>query len=107
MVNLGSYYESDSNDKEAKKYYEMAVDLGDKNAMFCLGMFYLGEGKDSKMEKYFQLGLNTEAKEEDFADDYEVDLGTIFSHLGRYYHATKQYEKMEECWLKAIEQYKK
>ncbi len=107
MVNLGIYYEYVSKFNEAKKYYELAVDSGDKNAMFCLGMFYLKAHEDSKMEKYFLLGLNTEVEDEDFAEDYEIELGTIFCHLGSYYHTTKQYEKMEEYWLKAIEQYKK
>lgn len=40
MNNLGIYYDEKKDDENAVKYYKMAIDKGDTDAMYNLGLYY-------------------------------------------------------------------
>ena len=47
MINLGSLYKNEKKDiAAAEKYYLMAVEKGDADAMYNLGLLYTNERKD-------------------------------------------------------------
>ena len=89
----GTYYRRVEKDyKKMKKYYEMAIDLKNANAMNNLGYYYQDVEKDyEKMKKCYEMSI-------------ELNNATSMNNLGTYYHTVeKDYDKMKKYYLMAIE----
>lgn len=92
MLYFGKYYEVKRDLNNTKKYYLMAVDNGNTDAMHYLGWYYLYLEKDyDKMEKYWLMAI-------------EGGNNRTLYDLGRYHHyTTKDYDKMLTYYFMAIE----
>jgi len=122
----GTYYQYVEKDyKKMKKYYEMAIDLKNANAMNNLGGYYHMVEKDyEKMKKYYLMSIdlkNANAMnnlggyyymvEKDYEKmkiyyfmAIELKFASAMFNLGRYYHTVEtDYEKMKEYYGMAID----
>ena len=87
---IGLYYKQKIKDYEQmKKYYLMAIDLGNSDAMFNLGFYYYNIKDYEQMKKYYLMA---------------IDLGNSYAMyvLGLYYNNIKDYEQMKKYYLMAI-----
>ena len=91
MLYSGNYYEEQRDHDNAKKYFLMAIEKGNRDAMYYLGWHYLYFEMDYKnMEKYWLMA-------------YEKGNIESIYELGRYYHyVTKDYDNMMKYYLQAI-----
>ena len=93
LLYLGTYHNTiTKNYSEMKKYYKMAIDKGDDNAMNRLGCYYSGilQNHDKK-EKYLLMAIEKE------------NILAMYN-LSEYHRTiTKNYIEMEKYYLMAIE----
>lgn len=86
----GVYYSIELNYEKMKKYFLMAVNLGNVYAMINLGNYYYARENDSrKMKKYFTMAANL--------NNADAIIG-----LGDYYKYKKKYKKMKKYYLAAF-----
>ncbi len=93
LVFIGIYYKKVEKDYELmKKYYLMAIELGDACAMNNLGLYYEKVEKDyGLMKKYYLMAI-------------ELSNSYAMNNLGMYYkNVEKDYELMKKYYLMAIE----
>jgi TPR repeat protein len=57
MNNLGLLYDKQNKFELAEKYYLMAVEKGDLNAIYNLGSFYEIQNKFYLAEKYYLMAI--------------------------------------------------
>jgi hypothetical protein len=126
---FGSYYKNRRNYKEMKKYYKMAIDLQNDQAMHGLADYYEGKSKKNSDPKYItKLTVNyTNAillgnirAMLDFAYYYEImgnykemkkyskmaiAKGYLLANyqLGAYYYNKRKFEKMKEYLVPAAD----
>jgi TPR repeat protein len=87
----GSYYgEIEKNYDQMKKYYLMAIDLGNSDAMNNLAYYYYTKDDFEKMEKYYLMAI-------------ELGNSNAMKNLATYYYEKNNFEKMEKYYLMAIE----
>ena len=88
--NLGIYYYGLKDYDNMKKYYLLAIEIGDSSAMNNLGLYYLEQGEHDNMMKYYLLSIEKE---------------NIFGilNLARYYKSQKDYDNMKKYYLMGIE----
>jgi tetratricopeptide (TPR) repeat protein len=90
--NFGVYYFLEKNYELAIKYYLMAIELGNSEAMNNLGYYYhFIEKNYDKMFEYYLMA---------------IDLGNsnAMNNLGHYYHYTKEnYDLAKKYYLMAID----
>ena len=98
---IGNYYKLNKKYNEMKKYYLMAIELNDSDAMFNLGHYYHQiEINYDEMKKYYLMAI-------------KLNNSLAMNNLGAYYHIIKEnycyfikkyYEiKMKKYYLMAIE----
>ncbi len=89
---IGFYYKKIKKDYVMmKKYYLMAIELGNSNAMNNLGLYYEKIEKDYVlMKKYYLMAI-------------ELGETNAMNNLGLYYYIKKDYELMKKYFLMAIE----
>ena len=90
---LGWYYEYIEKDYvKMKRYYLMAVDKGDPNAMNNLGLYYENIEKDYvKMKRYYLMAI-------------DKGNSNAMTNLGWYYkNIEKEYDLMKKYYLMAID----
>jgi TPR repeat protein len=82
----------EKNYEEMKKYYLMAIENGNSNAMFHLGLYYYYIEKNyEEMKKYYLMAIEN-------GNSYAM------YNLGYYYeNIEKNYEEMKKYYLMAIE----
>ncbi len=84
------YYKIEKDYGMMKKYYLMAINLSNSDAMDNLGSYYKEKKNYEQMEKYYLMA---------------IELGNFYSmnNLGVYYQQIKNYELMKKYYLMAIE----
>lgn len=87
---LGILYEGNNNPKEAEKYYSLAIENGDNDALFNLANLYIKQEKHQEAEKYYLLAIE---KEDDYA----------FFNLAFLYEEQEKYQEAEKYYLLTIE----
>ena len=91
---LGLFFQYDIKYKNydlMKKYYLMAIDMCDSDAMTNLGNFYNIEKNYDLMKKYYLMAI-------------EQNNSYAMTYLGNYYQIEKNYDLMKKYYLMAIEQ---
>ncbi len=88
----GLYHYVTKNYVEMEKYYLMAIELGNADAMNNLGVYHSHVTKNyAEIEKYYLMAI-------------ELGHADAMSNLGLYHRqVTKNYAKMEKYYLMAIE----
>jgi hypothetical protein len=121
----GVYYKIKKNYEQMKKYYLIAIEKGNSDAMYNLGFYYQETKKDyKKMKKYYLMAIekgHCKAMNslgfyyQDKKNDYEqmkkyylmaIEKGhrVVMYNLGFYYQTIeKNYEQMKKYYLMAIE----
>ena len=88
---IGFYYEEIcKNELNMLKYYEMAIALGNSNAMFNLGCYYGEQNDIPNMVKYYEMAIA------------QGDSDAM-NNLGEYYKEKKDIPNMVKYWEMAIE----
>ena len=93
LSSIGNYYQYIEKDYELmKKYYLMAIDVGDSYAMYNLGNYYKYIEKDYElMKKYYLMAI-------------DVGDSDAMNNLGNYYQdVEKDYELMKKYYSMAID----
>jgi len=88
--NLGIYYYGLKDYDNMKKYYLLAIEIGDSSAMNNLGLYYFEQGDYKNMIKYYLLSIEKE------------NIYAILN-LARYYKKKGDFENMEKYYLMGIE----
>jgi TPR repeat protein len=86
----GFFFNELKNEKEAEKYYLLAIEKGEINALNNLGLLYAYQGKETDAEKYYLLAI------EKGHIDASSNLGLLYKNQGKETEA-------EKYWLLAIE----
>ena len=89
---IGIYYRHKiKNYDEMKKYYLMAIELKNDNAMFNLGNYYREKQNYNEMKKYYLMGI-------------ELNNADAMNNLGYYYQINeKNYNEMKKYYSRAIQ----
>ena len=89
---IGMYYQLVKNYPQMKRYYLMAIDLGDSEAMLNLGLYYQDIEVDPELMKQYYLMV------------IEKGNSTAMNNLGYYYECTEvDPELMKMYYFMAIE----
>ena len=119
---IGLYYEHIcKNEVKMYKYYEMAVKLGNSNAMNNLGCYYKNKNDIPNMLKYWEMAValghsramshlgyyyNEQNDIQNMLKFYKmaVELGnsTAMGNLGCYYYKSKDFPNMLKYWNMAV-----
>jgi TPR repeat protein len=86
---IAVYYEIKKDTENLIKYYLMAIDKKDPDAMHNLGAYYKEHKDYENMKKYYLMAVE---------QDYEISMNA----LGFYYYEQKDYENMMKYYLMAI-----
>ena len=87
---IGNYYKLNKKYNEMKKYYLMAIELNDSDAMFNLGHYYHQiEINYDEMKKYYLMAI-------------KLNNSLAMNNLGYYYKEIKNYDEMKKYYLMAI-----
>ena len=89
----GIYYQNKIKDySKTKQYYQMAIDVGNDNAMANLGRYYQEVEKDYElMKQYYQMAI-------------DAGNSDAMNNLGNYYeYVEKNYVLMKQYYLMAID----
>ena len=93
------------NYNEMKKYYLMAIKLGNYEAMHNLGNYYQYTEKNyNEMKKYYLMGIECSI-DVLIKENYKISNESLqysMYNLGCYYYDTKNYDEMKKCYLLAI-----
>ncbi len=88
---IGYYYRNiKTNDDLMKKYYLMAIELNNSNAMYNLGNYYECIANYDLMEKYYLMAI-------------ELNNTNAMWNLGNYYQYIENYDLMKKYYLMAVE----
>jgi len=120
-MEIGCYFDKKGNYDYAKKYYLMAIEKGNSDAMYRLGDWYRN-CEPNNMLKYYLMSINNgnevamhnlalyyqeEKKDYDNMKKYylmAIEKGHSYSmyHLGSYYNEKGDYDNMKKYYLMAI-----
>jgi len=87
---LGVYFHSKGDTKNMIKYYLMAIEKDNSNAMNNLGCYYEATCEDDNTIKYYCMAI-------------EKGNSVAMNNLGKYYHNKGDTKNMIKCYLMAIE----
>ncbi|WP_336734961.1 tetratricopeptide repeat protein, partial [Chryseobacterium sp. VD8] len=83
---LGGLYNEQNNYQEAEKYYLLAIDKGDNDALFNLALLYKSQKNYQEAEKYYLLAID------------KGDNDALFN-LANLYYDQKNYQEAEKYYL--------
>jgi Flp pilus assembly protein TadD len=81
----GYFYTDLQKEKEAEKYYLLAIEKGDINAIYNLGRLYQNQGKEKEAEKYYLLAI------ENGVIEASGNLALLYGKQGKEKEAEKYY----------------
>lgn len=87
---IGLFYRKNENYYDMLKYYHIAIEKGNNDALFNLGCYYKSQDKYKNMKKYFLMAI-------------EKDVHDAMYGLGSYYEQIEKYDVMMKYYLMAIE----
>jgi TPR repeat protein len=87
---LGLYYSTKDDDHKMVKYYEMAVELNDVDAMIYFGGFYEKYGGYHNVEKYYKMAI-------------ELNSNNAMNLLAQYHERRHEYGNAEKYYKMAAE----
>ena len=94
---IAIYFWINKNYEEMKKYYLMAIEMGDLNAMFNLGLYYKKIENYEEMKKYYLMAIE---KGESIAMN---NLGQYYQFIEKKYdEAIKYYEMNNETFKEKL-----
>ena len=121
IIWVGIYYQFEKpNNRLMLKYYKLAIDRGNLDAILCLGLYYCYKKEFELMEKYLlMLENNNYPKAMCILADYyfrnknyismikyykKANTDNAYKSIGDYYkNIENDYEKMSEYYLLAVE----